>query len=559
MQKLLVETARYILYYMTMVVVLTVVFFIFGVQITVLNTLLPLVIVSVALILKKGINNQEKICILLLAVVIMIIAIMISSGVYEFSVDGNAYHKQAIGLLHDGWNPVYFVSNNYNSLIGSSQLSAEGPLFWSEVYPKATWYFAASVYSLVGNIEAGKSYTILFAVVAFGYLYDFFAKKFQEKWRAFILALIATANPIIFAQFESYYLDGLVASVLVLLMVSFIAEINAEGLIKDRGTMACLIVWGCNLKFSVILFVVTYCIVYICFRTFKFRKIDWKNILFLGGTGVFSSFIVGISPYLTNYKRYGNMFYGFIGLIDEEQMSKEYGVETLSRTGRFFSSIFAKMSGGNITSLRELLKVPFTVYDREFDMYYVTDTRAGGFGVFFSGLFVISIVLIIIGIVKCWKCNHSDEFKLVFLLLIVNLIEMMVLPQTSQVRYIPQLYLCIPLAMVILYKIDLSKKWIHVRSAINIFIVIMLFLNALPWMKIGMSRINAGVITSATFKSMSNECSKNGKVYEVRYCNDTYNGLDYNLKDFDINYYYNIDAQVDGSYGFTCNDMVRYK
>ncbi len=559
MQKLLLETSRYILYYMTMVVVLTIFFFIFGVEITILNTLLPLIFVIVLLVLKKDVNGQEKICILLLATVIMIISIMVSSGVYEFSVDGNAYHKQAIGLLKDGWNPVYFVSNNYNSLIGSSQLAADGPLFWSEVYPKATWYFAASVYRLVGNIEAGKCYTILFAVVAFGYLYDFFAKMFQEKRRAVILALTATANPIIFAQFESYYLDGLVASALVLLMVSFISEINTEGLIKDKGTVACLIVWGCNLKFSVILFVVTYCIVFLCFRIVKSRKIDWKNMIFLGGTGLFSSFIVGVSPYLTNYKRYGNMFYGFIGLIDEEQMAKEYGVETLSRTGRFFSSIFAKMSGGNITSLAELLKVPFTFYDREFDMYYVTDTRAGGFGVFFSGLFVISFVVIIVWIVNRWKYNRSDEFILVLLFLAVNFIEMMVLPQTSQVRYIPQLYLCIPLAMVILYKMELSKKWKQIRNAANIFIVIMLFFNALPWIKIGMSRINSGVITTATFKSMSNECRENGKVYEIRYCNDTYNGLDYNLKDFNIDYYYNFDAQVDGSYGFTCNDMVRYK
>lgn len=315
MQRLLKETARYILYYMTLVVVVTSVLFIVGIKISCMNVIIPMFMISVYYILRKDITYKDKIIIVTIASIIVTLSVMMSMGIYDFTVDGNAYHKQAVGLLKDGWNPVYQVGSQYNELVHSSQLANDGPLFWSEVYPKATWYYAAAIYAITEKIEAGKSYMILFIFVVFGYSYDFFYKVFQKRDKSIVLSLIMVANPIVLAQLGSYYLDGLVALVLSLLAIIMIDEVNAKEYIKDKWTLICLLVWGCNLKFSVILFVVTYCLVYIGYRSLNSKRLDWRNMILLGTTGLFSIFVVGNSPYYTNLKRYGNMLYGLEGVI----------------------------------------------------------------------------------------------------------------------------------------------------------------------------------------------------------------------------------------------------
>lgn len=561
MQKILTETAKCILYYMTLVVVATAGFLTLGIPITFLNTLLPLICVVIYYIFEKNLTYKEKLLIIIIAFLVVLISIMMFSNIYDFSVDGNAYHKQAIGLLKEGWNPVYFTSYDFNSLVRSSQLSSDGPLFWAEVYPKATWYFSASIYYFAGNIEAGKCYTVLFAFIAFCISFDYFMKLFGKKYKAIILALVIAANPIVLAQSGSYYLDGLVSSLLSMLIIIFIDEMNnkSKKIIKNKDIMACLIIWGCNLKFSVILFVVTYCVVFIIYKIYKEKRFDWNNFFFLGSLGIFSTVIIGYSPYITNLKRYKNIFYGFTGLMNEEIIFENFGVDNLPIAVQFWVSIFSKMSSGNISNLKELLKLPFTIYRQEFDMYYVTDARISGFGALFSGLFIVSVIVLLIRILLYKKYKISEQLKFAIVLLVVSIVEMMLIPLTSQARYIPQLYLCIVLAMAVLWESPISALWERTGKILNIFLVLIVVFNSIPWIIINTKRIQSGVIDTATFKSMMQECGENDKVYEIRYCNDTYNGLDYNLKDYNVKFNYNIDAQIDETFQFTCNYMIRYR
>lgn len=210
-----------------------------------------------------------------------------------------------------------------------------------------------------------------------------------------------------------------------------------------------------------------------------------------------------------------------------------------------------------IEDAKESLKLPFTVYRQEFDRYYVADVRRGGMGIFFSGLFVISIFLILLRVSKYKKNKLTDQLTIALILFGTNIIEMIILPKTSELRYVPHIYLSIVLAMVILYKMNLKGIWFKIRTFLNFFLIIIITLNVLPWVIIGLNRIKAGVRTTTIFENMAYECVENEKIFEVRYCNDTYNGLDYNLNDFDIRYYYNIDAEIDES--FKQNYLILYK
>lgn len=555
------EIARFILFFMTLIVVMVGTGFLFGIAIGWWSSILPLSIVIIWYVLRNDIEKKDKIYIIAGASIIIIFTILFSMNTYDFTWDGNAYHKQAVGLLNDGWNPIYYISSNYNEIVKSSQLGSSGPLFWSEVYPKASWYFAAAIYSLIGNIEAGKCYTLLFAFVTFGISYNFFSKLYEKKYLSIFLALLSAFNPVVCAQFQSYYLDGIVSAVLTLLIFLFVDESNSDNIIKYKLEVISLIIWGCNLKFSVVLFVVTYCLIFIIYRSFSRKKIDWKNMFLLGGTGIFSVFIIGCSPYLTNLKRYGNMFFGFFGMIDDKQMAKEFGVESLSHTGRFFASIFGKMSHGGITSLKSLLKFPFTVYKEELTMYSIVDTRVGGFGVFFSGLFVVAIIIILVRIFKYKKHPFSTTFQVSMLYLVVSFIEMMFLPQTSQVRYIPQLYLIVIFAICEMSELYHWAKKKNVEKCCKVIILAIIcgaVINLTPWIPTALRRVNDGVVTTATFRGMSKEC-KDGKVYTISYSVDDYNGFDYNLRDFHIDYQYEKNANIDDQYKFTCNNMIRYK
>lgn len=178
-------------------------------------------------------------------------------------------------------------------------------------------------------------------------------------------------------------------------------------------------------------------------------------------------------------------------------------------------------------------------------------------GIFFSGLFVISIFLILLRVSKYKKNKLTDQLTIALILFGTNIIEMIILPKTSELRYVPHIYLSIVLAMVILYKMNLQGIWFKFRMFLNFFLIIIIALNALPWVLIGVNRIKAGVRTTTIFENMAYECVENGKIFEVRYCNDTYNGLDYNLNDFDIRYYYNIDVEIDES--FKQNYLILYK
>jgi hypothetical protein len=86
-----------------------------------------------------------------------LLSLALSVFFYDFSWDGQWYHQAAIYHLESGWNPILkpietFDKNNDLSIVH---------------FPKGSWYYAATVLSTFGNLEAGKSinWIVLFAAV----------------------------------------------------------------------------------------------------------------------------------------------------------------------------------------------------------------------------------------------------------------------------------------------------------------------------------------------------------------------------------------------------------
>ena len=549
----IVNSARLLLFFVTGVVNITVIGLFLGITVNAAWFLIPAITIGWVGYFYTEKKSGYLIDIAICAIYIFF-CILISANVYDSSWDGNSYHKFAAGLLKEGWNPVYMNSDDFNiaSLSLKNDNGGMGGI-WEESYPKATWYFASVVYKITGNIEAGKCYTLLFVFITFGICMNFFSKKRSGK-QAVLLSIVAALNPIVCAQFQSFYLDGAVSCVLTSLIILFIEIIdNRQSEINKTQYLQLfsLIFWGCNLKFSVLVFVITFCFLFCVLNSWKRKKLDRKNLLILLTDGILAVFVFGFAPYVTNVIRHGNMFYSFNGIFSEESMQAEFGIEGLNGAGRFLVSLFSRMSQGGYESVSEFLKIPFTFSIEEL-LCADVDERAGGFGIFFSGMLLIAFFILLTVI---WKKNKelSWAFRFAFLLMVVSIIEFLFLPQTSQFRYIPHMYLCIVFGAYLLMG-QKDKKVFY--KGLNVLCGILMMANILPWGVHSVKRINQGVYTTAIFKGMAQSCEWNDTVYEIAFVRDEFVGMNYNLKDFDIVYVGKSISEVGQEFRRTYSDML---
>lgn len=547
----------FLLYFLTSIVFVTSILFYGGISVGYLNLFLSLLLSSFILYLH---NNSLRytfttICI---SLILLIIFASVSMVVFDHTWDGGAYHKQAIGFLKEGWNPVYQSANDFNSLSHSVQWPRNNPIFWAETYPKATWYFSSLLYYVFKNIEVGKSYNLIIAFVLFGLVFDYCSKCNLTKFKSICISIIATLNPILLAQFQSFYLDGMASCILIALIIVFITSEKEQTI--HYSQIFCLIVLGCNLKFSITLFTGLECIVYFLYKLFtQKRGIETlKLFCFFAISALISILLVGFAPYITNYFRYGNMLYGFFSngsSLIETNENFYFGINGLNNAQMFLSSLFGKMSHGTVDSLHDLLKFPFTVKQDELFYYNYPDTKFGGFGVLFSGIFLISISIIIIHTYRKYKSNElNPELQLSSIFILLTIIECLIFPSTFIARYVGHLYFVVIVSFLILF------QYKDKRNVFSCLFSCLIFANLLPWFVVSIKNINTSIQTKNVLTYLSDNDFRSEEL-EITFRSDDFTGMHYNLKDFGIHYNYIFIDEFDEKeeYLSTYGDWIHYK
>jgi hypothetical protein len=559
--------AFFLLFFMTSIVAITSLLLLFGMMVTAW-TLLFALIFSIGIIYYIRPDIKQTMFIVVVALLIFIAFLYFSGCIYDFSWDGSAYQKTAVGLLKNGYNPVYQASIVFNNITQSIPYNANKTIQWADAYPKASWYFASTIYALTGNIETGKVYTLLSMFIVFGLFYDYLSCKNLKRWQIILISFLAAFNPISFTQYLSYYNDGLVASILICMILLFIAYFDEDyhrSKFEMYAMIACLAIFGCNLKYSVTLFTGFYCIIFFVFILYKNKKHEikvscGKLFAFFTGTAIFSIFIVGFAPYITNTMRYKDPLYGFIGDVSKNLVPSG-SVLGLNNTENFFASIFGKMSHGEFQTLGTLLKFPFTIHPSELSYYnfsYV-DTRMGGFGVWFSGVFILSIIALVVSFIKCIKKMELTHW-MATILFIASLLLMMYLPLTSQARYIGQLYILPIYALIILFLINKKSKTLKLRIASQIYALVLaavMIVNIAPWVIATKDHIKESISTTANFKYLQEYGNKN--TTKIALWVSDFSGINYNFKDFNLNFTLIPYDQVDDTYVSTYKGFVYYK
>jgi hypothetical protein len=229
---------------------------------------------------------------------------------------------------------------------------------------------------------------------------------FAGKHAAF-LSFIVILNPVVWSEITTFLVDGLLFLYLAIYAAAMVSWIrNGDGLSFLTGLMAVILL--VNVKFTgpaffcVLAFYIT---LYILFK--KNRSLP-KFLLSHLFTLTLAVLLFGFNPYVTNFVQRGHPFYPIAGTKaypsifeqtgsdDNELYETPQNIVGKSLFTRFIYTTFGRPGNAPYNEEKEAALIwPFTSNTSDWKAYHYHETRVSGFGPFFSGIFLISVVLML--------------------------------------------------------------------------------------------------------------------------------------------------------------------
>ncbi len=508
--------------------VLTSTLFLINIPISILHLPISLILATIELKLIRNESIKTIVISLITFILIFTVSCLLCGHVYDDSADGNGYHKFAIGLLKNGWNPIY---DSQEEIIEKINLDAEENT-WAEHYPKATWIYGANVYKLTNNIETAKSFNLMAVFTLFFIITYLINKFYQKKLIAIMLAIGACTFPIIWQQIFCLYLDGFMGIILLLLIIYFYLFIK-DNQNKEYFLMsASLIIIISNIKYTGLFYAGIFCLgYYIYYLIKKIKNKDYKPLIKTTISFIIvliiSLLIVGSNSYVKNLITKGNPLYPIIGkdkvdIITPQQPKLFAGKSPIEKN---FYSIFS-YTANYATTFNEgtpKLKIPFTSNMNSELLSIVEDTRVGGFGIYFSGILIISIIVIIVYII--FKIKNKEYEKLIFIGIpfIITILLIFFFGESWWARYSPQTYFIVLMALFILLTSQNKKLY----ALASILLLLCAFNSALIFRQMVKTKIPVSGQTRMNLEKLENQTItlKKGGFTGVQF-----NLIDHNIK-----------------------------
>lgn len=311
------------------------------------------------------------------------------NAVYDLSWDGQAYHQDSIIQLAAGWNPVH------STTFPEPTRQQMELTHWA----KGASYCGAAVYKFTGRIETGKLFHWVLILAAFCFSWSAFrASGLASKPLVLWFSLLAAVNPVSLGQVFTFYVDGLLASWLVILAANLFLYWKQE---RPWHLCAALVVTGSavTVKFTAIPYAAFFIAVlvagYLVRRRFRQAfRISW--IFLLAGAG--GAVCLGWNPYITNTLKHGHPFYPMAGpgafyhtVLLSDQLPEDFYEQT--RLEKMIRSVFSPVE--NIARpVSSRLKTPFVVLRSEYEqMSQFHAIRLGGWGPWFGPALLLAILL----------------------------------------------------------------------------------------------------------------------------------------------------------------------
>jgi hypothetical protein len=402
-----------------------------------------------------------------LSISLIISLIFISNFFYDISFDGQWYHQETIIQLKNKWNPVFnklVIPVNENATSGTEVwcTGIDKPVYKGKNsgkpafnlkflninhFSKGIETIEASIYALTNRIETGKSVNGIFLLASFFLALSFLYKidHISNLWK-WLLAILISFNPITLTQLLSFCVDGVMASSLLsLLVISCL-------LFQDSNRyylwiLASIITLSCDIKYTSLVFTAIFCLGFLITILINKNKKLFNRVLivcvFGGMTGIF---ICGFHPYLTNFIREHNMFYGLKETKDEIWSITPPAYRNLNRFEKLFLSLSSHTDSysDNNSSIADMLKIPFTVNKNELLNANDPEVKFSAFGPFFSGALLIALLIFFIALTGFYR---SAVFKKELMVLVIISSTIVIMPNSWWGRNVPQCWL-IPVSIL---------------------------------------------------------------------------------------------------------------
>ena len=108
--------------------------------------------------------------------------------------------------------------------------------------------------------------------------------------------------------------------------------------------------------------------------------------------------LLGFDPYIKHIMNHQNPVYPVLGegAYDIMNTNPPKGFENKNAVEKLLASVFSKTN--NLPEEAPELKIPFTIHSSEWIHLSNADIRVGGFGVLFSGVFLLSLVIFFVAL-----------------------------------------------------------------------------------------------------------------------------------------------------------------
>jgi hypothetical protein len=366
----------------------------------------------------------------------LLLGIVVALHFFDASVDGRWYHQSAVISLSDGWNPI---SNADPGIVSGIRFVRS--------YPKAFWIAAASLHELVGSVEVGKSLHVLPLGAAFFLTVSLLVRLNFRIWLAVAGAGLAAANPIWILESLSFYVDGQIASLLLVAVATGLWIVCfGNNRIAAASLGLCLILLV-NLKFTGLFYAGLVLLglggaLLVQRRWLELRRMIAVNAIVLAlAVGV-----VGFNPYVQNLLDFGNPFYPVYGTgsVDFITGNTPANLRGAPQLVQLSYGIFGKPA--NPIESNAELAVPFSLSNLSIRFPYTgPGARTAGFGPLFSGALVLSLA----GLAWLGLRERRRAARLLVGFTVLFLAATVVAhPEGWWARYTPQLWL-IPIVVIL--------------------------------------------------------------------------------------------------------------
>jgi hypothetical protein len=214
---------------------------------------------------------------------------------------------------------------------------------------------------------------------------------------AVLISFLVAFNPVSIYQSLSFYLDGQLMSLMVIL-VAVLGFIYRESKWIHYWLLLMVIPVLVNVKLTAGIYTGLIMIGYMGMLWVKSKFEQLCKTLIYTLFAFFLGFVLfGFNPYVTNTLQRGNPFYPALGTDRSDYTYPQFPANFIGKNSftLLFYSIFAKSDNVRGLEKQAYLKIPFTVSKDELGAFTDTNAKQGGFGPLFGGAILLSFPIII--------------------------------------------------------------------------------------------------------------------------------------------------------------------